>query len=77
MPATIHTLGELRKAKQTRDAANTSVAKVMVMADQPTPRETFILTRGDYSKKEGKVAPATPSEEVASAVSRGGALVAA
>jgi hypothetical protein len=36
------------------------VAKVMVMADQPAPRETFVLTRGDYSKKEAKVAAGTP-----------------
>ncbi len=59
-PEYVKLLPEMRKAKQFRDAANTGVAKVMVMADLPTPRETFILTRGDYSKKEGKVTPNTP-----------------
>jgi hypothetical protein len=60
-PEYVKLLGELRKARQVRDAANAAVAKVMVMADQPTPRETFILTRGDYSKKEGKVTANTPA----------------
>jgi hypothetical protein len=59
-PEYVKLLGDLRKAKQQRDAANASVAKVMVMADQSQPRETFILTRGDYSKKEGKVTAGTP-----------------
>ena len=59
-PEYVKLLPELRKAKQARDAANTGVAKVMVMGDQPTPRDTFVLTRGDYSKKEGKVLPGAP-----------------
>jgi hypothetical protein len=60
-PEYVKLLGELRKARQLRDAAGAAVAKVMVMADQPTPRDTFILTRGDYSKKEAKVTAATPA----------------
>ncbi len=59
-PEYVKLLGELRKAKQARDAANAALPKVMVMGDQPTPRDTFILTRGDYSKKEGKVLPGAP-----------------
>ncbi len=59
-PEYVKLLPELRKAKQVRDAAGASVSKVMVMGDQPQVRETFILTRGDYSKKEGKVLPGTP-----------------
>ncbi len=59
-PEYVKLLPDLRKAKQARDAANTGVAKVMVMGDLPTPRETFILTRGDYSKKEGKALPGAP-----------------
>jgi hypothetical protein len=54
-------LAEVRKAKQARDAASQSVPKVMVMADMPQPRETFLYTRGDYQKREGKVVPGTPS----------------
>jgi hypothetical protein len=60
-PEYVKLLGEMRKARQVLDAANQAIARVMVMADQPTPRETFILTRGDYSKKEGKVLPGVPS----------------
>ncbi|MFM8358835.1 MAG: DUF1549 domain-containing protein, partial [Verrucomicrobiota bacterium] len=59
-PEYVKLLAEVRTAKQARDAAGTGVSKVMVMADQPAPRETFILTRGDYSKKEGKVTANTP-----------------
>jgi hypothetical protein len=54
-------LAELRQARKARDAANAAVAKVMVMADLPQPRDTFLLTRGDYQKREGKVLPGIPS----------------
>ncbi len=60
-PAYVKLLGDVRKAKQARDAANVAVAKVMVMQDMPQPRETFILTRGTYDRKEGKVLPGTPA----------------
>jgi len=60
-PEYVKLLGEVRNAKQVRDAANAGVAKVMVMADLPQPRDTFILTRGAYDKKEGKVTPGTPA----------------
>jgi hypothetical protein len=60
-PEYVKLLGELRKAKQGRDAANNGVPKVMVMADMPQPRDTFILTRGTYDKKEGKVLPGIPA----------------
>ena len=59
-PEYVALLPELRKVKQTRDAAGAAVAKVMVMGDQPQPRDTFILTRGAYDKKEGKVLPGAP-----------------
>jgi hypothetical protein len=59
-PEYVKLLGELRKAKQTRDAANAAVPKVMVMGDQSPPRDTFVLTRGAYDKKEAKVAAGTP-----------------
>jgi len=60
-PEYVALLPNLRKAKQARDAAAQGVPKVMVMADMPTPRETFMFTRGDYQKKEGKVLPGTPT----------------
>jgi hypothetical protein len=59
-PEYVKLLGELRKARQLRDSVSAAVAKVMVMGDQPTPRDTFVLTRGAYDKKEGKVTAGTP-----------------
>ncbi|VTT96792.1 chromosome segregation protein : Uncharacterized protein OS=Planctomyces limnophilus (strain ATCC 43296 / DSM 3776 / IFAM 1008 / 290) GN=Plim_1526 PE=4 SV=1: PSCyt1: PSCyt2: PSD1 [Gemmataceae bacterium] len=60
-PEYVKLLAEVRRAKQARDAAAQSVPKVMVMADLLQPRETFMYTRGDYQKKEGKVVPGTPA----------------
>jgi hypothetical protein len=60
-PEYVKLLGELRKAKQARDAAGAAVAKVMVMADQVQPRDTFLLTRGAYDKREDKISPNTPA----------------
>jgi mono/diheme cytochrome c family protein len=60
-PEYVKLLPELRKLRQARDAAGAAVAKVMVMADQPQPRETFVLTRGDYQKKEAKVTAGVPT----------------
>ena len=60
-PEYVKLLPALRKAKQARDAAAQGVPKVMVMAELPQGRETFIYTRGDYQKKEGKVLPGTPA----------------
>jgi hypothetical protein len=60
-PAYVKRLQDLRKARQARDAANSAVPRVMVMADQPKPRDTFVLTRGAYDKPAAKVGPGTPS----------------
>jgi hypothetical protein len=60
-PEYIELLGELRKARKARDAAASDVPKVMVMADMPQPRDTFMLTRGAYDKHESKVLPGTPT----------------
>ncbi|HUR54306.1 MAG TPA: PSD1 and planctomycete cytochrome C domain-containing protein [Gemmataceae bacterium] len=54
-------LGELRKRKQARDAAANAIPKVMVMADMPKPRDTFMLTRGAYDKPEDKVTAGVPA----------------
>jgi mono/diheme cytochrome c family protein len=59
-PEYVKVLGALRKSKQLRDAAGAAVAKVMVMGDQSAPRDTFVLTRGAYDKKEAKVTAGTP-----------------
>jgi hypothetical protein len=55
-PEYIRQLQQLRKLKQVRDEAAARIVKVMVMADMPMPRETFMLTRGNYEKREEKVA---------------------
>ena len=55
-PEYIKQLQQLRQLKLARDEAAAKVVKVMVMADMPTPRETFMLTRGNYEKREEKVA---------------------
>jgi hypothetical protein len=60
-PEYVKLLGALRKARRIRDSAGAAIAKVMVMGDQPTPRDTFILTRGTYDKKEGKVTAGPPA----------------
>jgi hypothetical protein len=60
-PEYVKLLAEVRKAKQVRDAAGNALPRVMVMADLPKPRDTFLLTRGAYDKKEGKVLPGIPA----------------
>ena len=60
-PEYVKQLPEVRRLKKLRDEAATVVPKVMVMQDQPKPRDTFILTRGSYEKKEGKVPADVPA----------------
>lgn len=51
-------LARMRKEKVELEA---KVPTLMVMAETPQPRETFLLIRGQYDKKGEKVGPATPS----------------
>jgi hypothetical protein len=44
-----------------RDGITRQVVRVMVMEDMPKPRETFILTRGQYNKPAAKVEAGTPA----------------
>jgi hypothetical protein len=60
-PEYVKQLQALRKAKQARDAVANAIPRVMVMADLPKPRDTFMLTRGAYDKPEGKVTPGVPA----------------
>ena len=51
MCAATRTLGEqIAKLKAEKETIERSVPTTMVMADMPTPRETFILMRGQYDK---------------------------
>jgi mono/diheme cytochrome c family protein len=51
-------LKEVRKRKQALDKA---ILNTMVMMELGKPRDTFILTRGDYRNKTEKVAPGVPA----------------
>lgn len=51
-----------RAAIDARDALNRSIARVMVMADMPQPRETFILEKGLYDKPRDAVMAAVPAK---------------
>lgn len=67
-PAYVEDLKKLRELRKSRDEAASRIVKVMVMADMPKPRETFVLTRGSYDKHESPVSPQllsafTPSSE--------------
>jgi hypothetical protein len=54
-------LDDLRKLRTTRDEAASKITRVMVMGEMPKPRETFILTRGAYDKREETVTAGLPS----------------
>lgn len=47
--------------KQSRDALQASLPKVMVMADLESPRKTFLLDRGLYNKPADEVSAAVPA----------------
>lgn len=51
----------LKSVVDRRNGIDGSIARVMIMADQPTPRETLILTKGLYNKStDKKVSANTP-----------------
>ncbi|MEO7968161.1 MAG: PSD1 and planctomycete cytochrome C domain-containing protein [Opitutus sp.] len=45
-----------------RDVYQTNLVRVMIMEDQPTPRKTFVLSRGLYSQPLDEVTAATPGK---------------
>jgi mono/diheme cytochrome c family protein len=53
---------KLRVAIETRDAFSRSIPQVMVMADLPQPRQTFVLEKGLYDKPRGAVSAAVPAK---------------
>jgi Protein of unknown function (DUF1553)/Protein of unknown function (DUF1549)/Planctomycete cytochrome C len=48
--------------KRQRDKIQKSIPTVMVMAQMDKPRDTFILTRGQYNMHEDKVQPGVPAK---------------
>lgn len=63
-PEYLTQLDELRKLKSARDEAASKITRVMVMGEAPQPRETFMLTRGAYDKREDKVSAGLPASFV-------------
>ena len=52
---------ELKELRTRRTALEKQIPTAMVMADQPKPRETFVLARGDYRNQTEKVEPGVPA----------------
>ena len=51
---------QLTRLRSERAELEKRLPTMMVMADLPKPRETYVLIRGQYDKKGEKVDPATP-----------------
>jgi mono/diheme cytochrome c family protein len=51
---------EITQLRGERTEFEKGLPTMMVMAELPNPRETFVLVRGQYDKKGEKVGPATP-----------------
>jgi hypothetical protein len=52
---------ERKRLQAERQDLEAVIPTTMVMAEMPTPRETFILARGDYRNKTEKVQPGVPA----------------
>ena len=52
---------KVREAIDRRDGIQRSIPRVMVMADMPTPRKTFLLDKGLYDKPQDEISAATPA----------------
>ncbi|MCH7945068.1 MAG: DUF1553 domain-containing protein, partial [Armatimonadetes bacterium] len=55
------TYAKLTSMQERRDRLDQQIPTAMVMAEMETPRDTFILGRGDYRNKGDKVTPGVPS----------------
>ena len=61
-PAELQTAySELKALRLQRTALQKVIPSAMVMADMKTPRDTFVLARGDYRNQTEKVQPGVPS----------------
>jgi hypothetical protein len=52
---------DVKRLQSARQELERSIPTAMVMAELPTPRETFVLGRGDYRNKTEKVLPGVPA----------------
>ncbi len=55
-------LKKLRDTVDARDALNRAIARVMIMADMPKPRETYVLDKGLYDKRGEVVLANVPAK---------------
>jgi hypothetical protein len=60
-PAYAEKLRALGRLVATRDELNRRIARVMVMEDQPKPRDTFVYQKGLYNKPGEKVSAGVPA----------------
>ncbi len=51
----------LAKARREKEASYAAIPTTMIMEEMDPPRDTFVLTRGDFRTKGEKVGPATPA----------------
>jgi hypothetical protein len=52
---------EWEKARADREAAETAIGGTMTFADRATPRQAFVMTRGQYDRPGAKVDPGVPA----------------
>jgi hypothetical protein len=52
---------ELKQLRESETSLLTAIPTLMVMQDQPEPRDTFILERGQYDQPREKVSPGVPA----------------
>ena len=57
--------GELRSLRAERIRIRSEIPEIMVMAEMPQARETFVLHRGEYDRPLERVAPGTPDAVLA------------
>ncbi len=60
-PEVKQSVAQLTAAQAQVDALIKAIPPTMIMQDQPQPRESFILVRGEYDKPSEKVSANTPS----------------
>ena len=59
-PSADDTKKELEQLTKTREELDKTIPRTMIMAEQPEPRATFILTRGAYDQRAEQVDAALP-----------------
>lgn len=61
-PDYVAVVRQVEEARRTHDDFLRSMPRVMIMADQPEPRKTFVLSKGLYNQPDAAVTAATPAQ---------------